>query len=255
MREKLNKLALLLPEGCIASIPWLKTRGYSAQLIERYKKSGRLVQLGRSAYRRLGRLPEWQDVVSSLDQCWNLPVHAGAVTALELQGLGHYVRLGKNTRIYIYIQGSKMLPQWVHTIETGASFVTAKTSLFKPPHDREGLVELECPKSPWSMRVSAPERAILEMLDLVPGDESFEHASLITEGLLSLRPDVLMTLLGACTRIKVKRLFLFLAEHFNLPCFSHLDVNRIDLGKGTRQIVKNGRYDAKYRITIPKSLQ
>lgn len=254
MRDKLNKLSLLLPEGCVASVPWLRTQGYSTQLVQRYHKSGRLVQLGRSAYHRLGRLPQWQDVVISLNKCWNMVIHVGAVAALELHGLGHYVRLGDNPRVYVFIHGPKAMPQWVRTLSTGAVLVHAKTTLFSPPDDMKGLADVEWPRSPWPLRVATPERAILEMLDLVPGQESFEHALLVAGGLLTLRPDVLMSLLHSCSSVKVKRLFLYLADRLALPCFQHLDASQIDLGKGTRQIVKNGKYDSKYRITVPGKL-
>jgi hypothetical protein len=30
-----------------------------------------------------------------------------------------------------------------------------------------------------------------------------------------------------------------------------VDLSKVDLGKGKRMIVPNGRYDAKYRITVP----
>jgi Transcriptional regulator, AbiEi antitoxin, Type IV TA system len=49
----------------------------------------------------------------------------------------------------------------------------------------------------------------------------------------------------------VKRLFLYIAEKTGHHCFNHLDVTKIDLGKGKRSIVKNGVFVNKYGITVP----
>jgi hypothetical protein len=43
-----------------------------------------------------------------------------------------------------------------------------------------------------------------------------------------------------------------MAEKHGHPWVSDLDVSRLDLGKGKRMIVPNGRFDRKYRITVPR---
>ena len=60
--------------------------------------------------------------------------------------------------------------------------------------------------------MSAPERAVLEYLDGLRAETSFEEARELVDGLTTLRPEVLQGLLGACTSVKVKRLFLYLAD-------------------------------------------
>ena len=74
------------------------------------------------------------------------------------------------------------------------------------------------------------------------------------EGLATLSPRRLQKLLEACQSVKVKRLFLFLAERHNHAWFKRLDVSGVDLGAGKRALVDHGRYDAKYRITVPDFL-
>jgi hypothetical protein len=59
---------------------------------------------------------------------------------------------------------------------------------------------------------------------------------------------------GAWRSIKVKRLFLWFAERHHHAWFSPLDASRVDLGRGKRQLVPGGRYDAKYQITVPGDL-
>jgi hypothetical protein len=72
------------------------------------------------------------------------------------------------------------------------------------------------------------------------------------ESLTTLRPGLVQSLLEQCRSVKVKRLFMFLAEHHNHAWVERLDLSKVDFGKGKRMIVKGGRFDAKYRITVPE---
>jgi hypothetical protein len=54
--------------------------------------------------------------------------------------------------------------------------------------------------------------------------------------------------------VKVRRLFLYLAERVNLPVMRHLNVEKIDLGKGDRSLVRMGRYVPKYGLLLPGEL-
>jgi N-acetylglutamate synthase-like GNAT family acetyltransferase len=74
------------------------------------------------------------------------------------------------------------------------------------------------------------------------------------EMLNGLRPTLLQQLLEDCKSIKVKRLFLFMAEKAGHSWLEDLDLSKIDLGKGKRSIVKNGIFNSKYQITIPQDL-
>jgi hypothetical protein len=42
-----------------------------------------------------------------------------------------------------------------------------------------------------------------------------------------------------------------MAENQELPWLTKVDLSKVDLGKGKRMVVSKGRYDAKYRITVP----
>ena len=72
------------------------------------------------------------------------------------------------------------------------------------------------------------------------------------EGLTTLRPKLVQRLLEECKSVKVRRLFLFMAESSNHDWVKELNVEKIDLGSGKRVIVKNGVLDKKYKITVPK---
>ncbi len=91
----------------------------------------------------------------------------------------------------------------------------------------------------------------MEMLHLTPKEVGFDEAQLIMENLVTLRPDVVQRLLTACRSVKVKRLFLYMAERQEHPWLSKLDLSKINLGKGKRMIIPNGRFDTKYQITVP----
>ena len=75
------------------------------------------------------------------------------------------------------------------------------------------------------------------------------------EGLNNLRPATVQTLLEDCSSIKVKRLFLYLADKAGHEWLSYIDLNKVDLGSGKRAIVSDGVYIPKYQITVPKELE
>jgi len=100
--------------------------------------------------------------------------------------------------------------------------------------------------------MSSAERAVMEQMRFVRTNSDFEHALHLMEGLTTLRPSVIQPLLESCTSAKVKRLFLWSAEAVGHGWFDRLDPARVDLGTGKRQLYKGGRFDQKYRITVPK---
>jgi hypothetical protein len=102
--------------------------------------------------------------------------------------------------------------------------------------------------------VSTPERALLELLDELPGRESFHVVDKLIEGLASLSPNRLQKLLEDCASVKVKRLFFFFAERHNPAWLKRIEREAIDLGAGDRMLVRGGKFDPVYRITVPEDL-
>ena len=88
------------------------------------------------------------------------------------------------------------------------------------------------------------------MLYCVPNKATVNEAYQIMELLVSLKPTLMQELLENCTSIKVKRLFLYMAERAGHACLNRLDLSKIDLGNGVREIVKGGTLDRKYNIII-----
>lgn len=75
------------------------------------------------------------------------------------------------------------------------------------------------------------------------------------EGLNNLRPNYIQTLLEQCSSVKVKRLFLYMAEKANHNWFNYIKIEKIDLGSGKRALLNDGVYIPKYNITVPKELE
>jgi hypothetical protein len=218
----------------------------------------------------------WQHVVISLQTLLNCPVVVGGRTALELQGFAHYLSVTGPREIHLY--GDEPLPKWVAKLKLETRFVfhNAKKlfkgesieigfrSLSATQQTHEHLLTSEFSSSglthqPWGdwdrpLTLSSPERAILELLDEVPQRETFHQADVFMEGLLTLNPLRLHQLLIDCRSIKVKRLFLWFAERHNHPWLKQIDRKDIDLGHGRRMLVRGGKLDPKFNITVPDKL-
>ena len=244
--EKLNELLLEWPCGTLLTASYLKKKGYYKQLIKLYVDSGWIRVIGRGVYVRLNEQITWQAAVNTLQSQLNLPIHVGGLTALSLYGIQQYVEANNTPSFYLYNTTTENIhfPKWFRDFFKGCHLEHKK--LFDK---RVGLIEKDYQS--FSIYISSPERAILELIALVPDKISLSHANEIMEGLHRLRAPLVQKLLEACLSIKTKRLFLFLSELNNLPFFEELDLKRIDLGKGKRVIDKGGRYSAKWEISLP----
>lgn len=245
-----------LPEGVIVPSAWLSERGISPQLVRKYVASGWLTALAHGAYARHAALPvDWQGVVLALQRLAQQPIHVGGLSALNLHGLAHYLPLGGESRIHLWSHGRGLarLPAWVSAISLSQQFVFHRQQVFVPALAREGLAQLPTRVRDWTLTVTAPERAILEVLSLVDENPaSFTHAAELFEGLPALRPALVQSLLEGCRSIKVKRLFLFLVTRQDLPWSRKLKIDRITLGHGKRLVTRGGRLDVRFSITVPE---
>jgi hypothetical protein len=222
--------------------------GFSTQLLNRYKKSNWIYSIGRGAWMRVGDTPTYQGALFSLQRQANLNIHLGGKTALSLLGKAHYLELSTK-QIVLFGSSKEKLPAWFSNYDWGLK-VDYFGSSFLPP--KIGLQVLE--QGAFSLLISNPARALLECLYLVPKKQELVECYEIMEGLNNLRPKQVQELLEKCTSIKVKRLFLYMAEKARHDWFKYIELEKIDLGKGKRSLVKDGVYIAKYRITIPKAL-
>ena len=246
-KTKINRLITQWTSGAPSATSCLVASGFGRDLLVKYKNSGWLEPFGRGAYIRSGDKVDWPGALFTLQTQLGLAVHAGGKTALEQKGYAHYLP-ARQRRVFLYGPRGLTLPVWFKGDRFGVEFVVTRTNLFSPETPEE-LSEVR--EKDFPVRISAPERAMLEMLHLAPGKVGFDEARLIMGNLVTLRPEVVQGLLEACRSIKVKRLFLYMAENQKHDWLSKVDLSKVDLGKGKRMIVTNGRYDAKYRITVP----
>ena len=252
----LNRLLKELPEGVAVPSAWLSKQGISPQLVRKYVASGWLSALAHGAYARPALPVDWQGVVLALQRLAQQPIHVGGLSALNLQGLAHYLPLGGEPRIHLWNHGKGLarFPAWVSAISLPQQFVFHRQRLFDPAIVGKGLVSVPTRVRDWTLTVAAPERAILEVLSLV--DEtaaSFTHAAELFEGLPALRPALVQQLLEGCVSIKVKRVFLFLATRHETPWSRKLNMEHVTLGQGKRLVTRGGRLDTRFSITVPEA--
>ena len=276
-QSKLNVLQTLLPEGRLVPTSWLEARGYSRSLLAGYAKRGWLESPARGVYRRPGPRLKWQHVLTSLARVLDPPPHVGGLTALELRGYAHFLKPRGLAQVDVYLDAA--LPGWVAHLGLAERFVAHRNTLFSfadspvtgalhepsppaytfapQPFAKETHGVASEPWGAWDepLPVALPERAMLEFLDAVPARQTLEHAALLMQGLHDLGSQRVLALLAACRSVKVKRLFLALAARQDFqwvkPVLVAADRGEVELGRGKRSLVKGGRLDPKYQITVP----
>ena len=274
--QRLNPLQHELADGLVFDARWLESRGISRQLRSYYVRKGWLQPLARSVYRRppalgaaaletgaLGSADlKWQQVLVSLQMVLHVPIILGGRTALEVQGLGHYVAADGPSVVELY--ASAPPPTWLDALQASARFrVHRAAALFATPLPAplptapSALTALGLVNRPWGDRdfpliMSTPERAILELLANVPRQETFHQADMLMEGLTGLSPRRLEAMLVDCKSVKAKRLFFVLAERHGHAWFKRLDPAKIDLGRGKRSLAGGGKLHPTYQISMPE---
>lgn len=247
-QHKLNYLLKVWPKGTVAASHWLKKQGVYRQLAGTYEKSDWIESIGYGAFKRSGESIGWAGGLYTLQQQLKLNIHLGGRSALELQGYMHFVPLGKSHPVFLF--GLKrFLPAWFKKYRWEQPVKYVYTNGF-PYKDKIGLTTKDMGE--YSIILSSSELAIMEVLYLVGKEETYEHASLLMEALKTLRPVVVQELLEKTVSIKVKRLFMYFAEKFNHSWVNHLNLEKVDFGKGKRVIGKGGKFDSKYNISVPK---
>jgi len=272
MLGKLNKLERILPEGLLVDSGWMNENGYPNSLRAKYVASGRLERTARRVYRRPRGTLDWPTAVLSLQALLDYSIVIGGRTALELQGYAHYLPAARKE---VHLYGDETPPTWLADLPLDVEFkYHPSQKLFRSARyfevarlgedssetglladwARAAVVDTPLGHWQWPLRQSTPERAILELLDELPDHESFDQADQLMGALATLSPRRLQRLLEDCVSVKVKRLFFYFADRHGHAWLKALDRNTIDLGSGNRVLVRSGRLDPTYRITVPRSL-
>lgn len=245
---KITKLLNQHKVGTVYLASWLEDSGISRDLQKRYRRSGWLESVGAGAFKRPSEDVGWQGGLYALQAQAQLPVHAGALTALSMQGFAHYARTSSE-HVFLFSPPKTPLPAWFRRHEWGQPIRHFQTSMLS---EDVGLTDYE--EKNFSIKISAPERAIFECLYLAPEDVDLVESFQVMEGLTNLRPRLVNELLHACTSVKAKRLFLYLAEKAGHQWLSEVDTQKLDLGEGHRRLTDGGVYVSKYKLTLPREL-
>ncbi|RKZ01872.1 hypothetical protein DRQ21_09815 [Candidatus Fermentibacteria bacterium] len=246
--SKINQVLQEWPKNTVATQPWLTLLGVSSKLANWHVGSGWLQRFGTGAYIRPGDQVEWQGGVYALQTQLDKTAHVGGQTALELQGLSHFIPIGQKRKILLVSDLQERLPTWFRNHQWNVNMEHRCLSLFEHVPEKS-VTELDC--GGFKITMSGRERAMMEQMRFVRSNSDLEQVYLLMEGLTTARPSMVQELLENCLSIKVKRLFLWNSEEAGHDWFNKLDLSCIDLGKGKRQIYSGGRYDRKYMITVP----
>ena len=222
-RDKLNRLYGRLAPGAPVTSEDLAGLGISADLAVHYVRAGWLKRLARGVYCRPNDPPALEPSLVLLEQRFE-GLHVGGRSALDWHGIRHYV--AQRPTLHLYGWKAGRLPEWF-------------TKRFPAEYHRKRLFT-ERPDALLHVRrfgnrdgaplVSAPERALLEVLSEVGVRQSLEEARELVESSYSLRANVLGELLKVCTSVKTVRLCLQLGRELAQPWASKLNPSQLPKG-------------------------
>ena len=248
---KNQSISTVLAEGQAVNRKWLNAHGFARPSIDYYLRSNIIVPLCRGIYRKPGPQLKIEHIVYSLLEL-GYTVHIGHTYALQFHGYAHFLRLGGTGTATLYVE--EKTPKWPFELELHTKLERLSRNPY-PEMYNGGIEKVPFGSWDWEIPYSTPERAFIEMcstldteVDIVSADKTFEGAG-------SLRPKLLQILLENTRQVKAKRLFLWYARRHAFPWFSQINIDKIELGSGKRQIVTNGVYDSEFRITVPRGLE
>ncbi len=228
---------------------WLTRQGLDAKRQHACMKSGWLTRISKGVYALNGTTPKLFHAISAYNNQLSKQCIIGAYTALELRGYSHYLSMGK-PQAYLFTGRTNKLPSWMLSRDWDMTVKYMTTSFLG-----DNLIGVETMTVDGDcLLVSSPERAFMECLHLPEATASLLDLYYIMESLTTLRPQLVQSLLEACSSQKVKRLFVYMAEKAGHPWFKALKLDNVQLGTARYMVVPTGKYIAKYNMTIPKDL-
>ena len=221
--SKLNALYTYLSPGAPLTSEDLARLGISADLAVHYVRAGWLTRLTRGVFCRPNDTLALHPSLVLLQRRFE-GLHVGGRSALDWYGVRQYVARQPVLQLYGWAAGR--LPEWF-------------TERFPAEYHRKRLFD-EQPgallhvgsfeKRDGAPQVSAPERALLELLSDVGVRQPLQEARELMESAYSLRADVLRELLQHCTSVKTVRLCLQLSREASLPWAAKLDPATLPTG-------------------------
>lgn len=220
---------------------WFEQHGISAKNVFDHKKYGWIESIGRGAYVRQGVKPDILAAVSAVQTQTTYSMHLGGLYSLDqFHDIRQYIRNDLSPQIFTTETSS--LPSWFKT--TFEDSYKVKVASFLP--EELGIEERDY--NGLRIRVSCLERSLLEMLynNEVSTNEAFQILELVPV----LKPALMNNLLQNCKSIKVKRLFLYIASKTGYAWYNKLEIDKLDLGSGVREIDKDGSFNKDFNIIV-----
>jgi len=222
-KSKLNTLYTRLSPGTPLTSEDLAALHISADLAVHYVRAGWLTRLARGVYCRPNDTPGLHPSLLLLQRRFE-GLHVGGKSALDWHGLRQYVP--QQPVLHLYGWAAGRLPAWF-------------TERFPAEYHRKRIFD-EQPNAllqvnPFEGRsgapqVSAPERALLELLSEVGVRQPLQEARELVESAYTLRAHVLHELLKHCTSVKTVRLCLQLGRERSSPWMTKLDPAKLPTG-------------------------
>ncbi len=221
--SKLNSLYTRLTPGTPLTSEDLAALGISADLAVHYVRAGWLVRLARGVFCRPNDAPALHPSLLLLQRRFE-GLHVGGKSALDWYGVRQYV--SQQPMLHLYGWTAGRLPAWF--TERFPAEYHRKRLFDEQPNALLHVGPFE--KGNGAPQVSAPERAMLELLSEVGVRQPLQEARELVESAYSLRTDVLRELLQHCTSVKTVRLCLQLGHEASLPWVAKLDPATLPTG-------------------------
>jgi hypothetical protein len=253
MASKINWLVNHTMPGSIVLQQWLTENRISHSLTQKYIQSGWLKKLFSGVYYRptpsTDNLPDWVEALRALVNQSKTDAHLAGLTSLEQQGLSHYLSLNSKN-IWVGVNPQQNLPKWFKEF-ANQNWLYSSSSKLQIVFDKD-YTNIKIDGK--SLLASTPELATYEVVDAIGKHITFEHAADLFQGLVNLSPKKVQSILSRSTAVRTNRIFLFLSHLHAHQWTKHLDESKITIGSGKRQVVKDGKYDHRYMITVPSAL-
>lgn len=253
----LMRLLEAVPEGFLVDTGWMTDNGFGREPVRDYLGRGLLERLDRDVYRRPseGSRPGvvgWKTCLLSLQHVMGHDVHIGGAVALLTMAY-------RDRRYHVYRDFPTLVygddfPDWLELLPFDMSFEIRKNKLFSDPAlgIEDAWYEKWLPWG-WTLRMSTPERAILESLDELPYSYTFSLLDTMFRSLAPLRTELMANMLRSCRKTEVKRLFFVFGDRYDHAWRKNIDPAEFDLGTGDMTFSRGGTLHPRYRISVPEA--
>lgn len=252
--HKRASLLAILPEGQLVDRKWLKSQGFKRTDVDYHLRSGNLQAVTHGLYRRIGPSLKWQHIVYSLQELGK-DVHVGGHAALAESGLGHYVKMTNKT---IDLFSAEKLPKWVDEwkkLKNSDYELLSYKCNWLANIPGELITTRAFGNWDWSIRYAQPELAILEFISIAKTATDIKVIDPIFENLATLSPNRMQLALEFTKHIQTKRLFGWFCDRHPHTWVKRIDWQRVDLADWKISFIKGGKFNKKWRITMPASME